>query len=96
MPDCGAYFSYGIDGRIEAVQDPVRKKAAEDTIRILRLDIKRLKDARAKAIEGALDGLDSLSADQWRAEASTYGVPDPDGHLAPYCFAIREVLLSYA
>lgn len=96
MPDCGMYFSFGSDGSIKAAPDPARQKAAGDTIRILRLNIKRLNAARAAAIEGALDGLDGLSANQWRAEAARYDVPDPDGRLAPYCFAIRQVLLSYA
>jgi len=96
MPDCGMYFSYGSDGGIKAAPDPARQQAAADAIRLLRLDIRRLNAARAAAIEGALDGLDGLSADEWRAEATRYDELDPDGRLAPYCFAIQQVLLSYA
>jgi uncharacterized protein (TIGR02646 family) len=96
MPDCGAYFSYGSDGSIDATSDPARKEAAVQTIRILRLGVDRLKSARAAAIEGAIEGLDGLSADEWRIEAGTYDVPDRDGQLAPFCFAIQHVLSSYA
>lgn len=64
MPDCGAYFSYGSDGSIDATSDPATKEAAGQTIRILRLGVDRLKSARAAAIEGAIEGLDGLSADE--------------------------------
>jgi uncharacterized protein (TIGR02646 family) len=96
MQDCAAYFSYSSDGRVDAVADPARKQAAEGTIRILRLDVKRLKEARSAAIDGALDGLVTLTADEWRAEAASYELPNPNGRLAPFCFAIRQVLLGYA
>jgi uncharacterized protein (TIGR02646 family) len=96
MPDCGAYFFYGSDGGIGAVADPVRERAAEVTIRLLRLDIKRLKEARKAAIDAAIEGLDALSPDELRAEAATYDVPDTDGRLSPYCFAIQQVLLRIA
>jgi uncharacterized protein (TIGR02646 family) len=96
MPDCATYFAYGSDGRIEAGADPDRREAAEETIRALCLGVSRLKAARAAAIDGALAGLEDLSAEEWRAEAARYDQPDIDGRLTPFCFAIQHVLLSYA
>jgi len=96
LPDCGAYFSYGSDGRIEPAPDVSRRSDAERTIRLLGLDVRRLTAARAAAIEGALDGLDGLSVDAWRAEAAAYDLRDPDGRLTPFCFALQQVLLRYA
>lgn len=95
-PDCAAYFTFGSDGRIEPTKEPAKHDAAEETIKNLCLDIRRLKAARSAAIDGALQGLDALSGDELRAEARTYDVPDPDGRLAPFCFAIQQVLLQYA
>jgi uncharacterized protein (TIGR02646 family) len=94
--DCGTYFLYGFDGSIEATADPTKEKAAKETIRILRLNVDRLKAARAAAIEGALEGLEDLSGDEWRVAAGMYDVPDSKGRLAAYGFAIQQVLLSYA
>jgi uncharacterized protein (TIGR02646 family) len=96
MPDCGTYFVYGSDGRIEAAPAPGKSEDAEHTIRTLRLDVARLKAARRAAIEGALEGLEELSEDEWRAEATHYDHPGDDGRLVPFCFAIQHVLRSYA
>ncbi|MEP7125976.1 MAG: retron system putative HNH endonuclease [Byssovorax sp.] len=96
LADCGEYFSYGSDGSIGATSDPAKNEAADRTLRILRLGVDRLKSARAAAIEGAIEGLDGLSSDEWRVEAGMYDVPDRDGRLAPFCFAIQQVLSAYA
>ncbi|KYF50891.1 hypothetical protein BE08_23025 [Sorangium cellulosum] len=96
MEDCGTYFLYGSDGRIEAVSEPMNREAAKQTIDVLRLDIGRLKAARRAAIEGALEGLEGLSADDWRTEAARYDQPGADGRLVSFCSAIQQLLLSYA
>lgn len=96
LPDCAVYFTFGSDGRIEPAQDLAKHAAAEETIKNLCLDIRRLKEARSAAIDGALQGLDTLSAGEWRAEAEKYDVPELDGRLEPFCFAIQQVLLRHA
>ncbi|XXY47411.1 retron system putative HNH endonuclease [Sorangium sp. So ce269] len=96
MEDCGAFFIYGSDGRIEAASEPAKHEVAKQTIRVLCLDIGRLKAARRAAIEGALEGLEDLSAEAWRTEAALYDQPGADDRLAPFCSAIQHVLLSFA
>lgn len=97
MQDCGEYFVFGSDGRIDATTDPAKHEAASDTIEKLQLDVKRLRQARAAAIDAALEGLDEVSAEEMKVEAERYDMPSPvDGKLAPFSFAIRQVLLSYA
>ena len=92
QPDCAAYFVFYDDGSIHASSDPAMHGPAEETIRNLALHIPKLKAARAAAIEAVLDGLDALSPAEWRAEAARYDVPDGDGRLEPFCFAIVQVL----
>ncbi|KYF83640.1 hypothetical protein BE11_36540 [Sorangium cellulosum] len=84
------------DGDCQAASDPAKHEAAKQTIRVLCLDIGRLKAARRAAIEGALEGLDGLSSDDWRTEAARYDQPGADGRLVPFCSAIQHVLLNYA
>jgi len=95
-PDCATFFTFGSNGKIEPSPDPAKRTAAEETIRRLGLDVPKLRAARRAAIDGALEGLDELSSEVLRAEATTYDVADPTGRLAPFCFAIRDVLMKYA
>jgi hypothetical protein len=94
-PDCVTYFIFGSDGRIEPSREPAKEEAARTTIKNLQLDVRRLKEARKAAIEAAMDLLLAEPNGDWRAEAARYDVPRA-GRLAPFCFAIQEVLLSYA
>lgn len=96
QPDCGGYFVFRDDGSIHASRDPLKHGPAEETIRNLALHIPKLKAARAAAIDGALDGLEALSPDEWRAEAARYDVPDGTSRRQAFCFAIQQVLLRHA
>jgi uncharacterized protein (TIGR02646 family) len=97
MQDCEESFVFGNDGRIEAAEDPAKQVAANDTIEKLQLNVKRLRGARAAAIEAALQGLENASTEEMRIEAERYEKTSPvDGKLDPFAFAIRQVLLSYA
>lgn len=94
-PDCAAYFIFGSDGRIEPSRETAKEEAARTTIKNLQLDVLRLKAARKAAIDAAIDILLAEPNGDWRAEAARYDIPQA-GRLAPFCFAIQEVLLSYA
>jgi hypothetical protein len=95
LPECGTYFLFGSDGSIKPVGDLAKQELARETIQNLRLDIPKLKAARRAAIDGAIDGGDDLSAEDWRAMADEYDAPGADGRLMPFCFAVRQVLLNY-
>jgi uncharacterized protein (TIGR02646 family) len=96
FPDCESFFTYSSNGKIEPSTDPARHEAAEETIRTLGLSVPKLQAARKAAIDGALEGLEEISAEEMRVEAASYEKPDPDGRLAPFCFAIHYMLLKYA
>lgn len=95
-PDCESFFLYSSNGKIEPSTEPSKHVLAEETIRHLGLSVPKLQAARKAAIEGALEGLPQLSAEEMRAEAAQYDNQDQDGKFAPFCFAIRHVLLKYA
>jgi uncharacterized protein (TIGR02646 family) len=95
MPDCADYFTYGSDGSIGPA-DAAHDEPAKTTITLLGLGVRRLRASRLAAIDAALQGLDLLSGDEWRAEAAAYDFPDAEGRLSPYCFAVKQVLLRNA
>jgi hypothetical protein len=94
-PDCETHFIFRPDGVIEPTQDPTKASAARETIRRLGLDIPKLNAQRAKAFDPILEILESISDGEICALIQGYSEPDRDGRLAPFCFALVQVLKWY-
>ncbi len=94
-PDCENYFIFRADGRIEGTDDPAMKRAALETIQRLGLDVGSLIAQREKALEPIVEVLESTSDAEKLALIEGYSEADRDGRLAPFCFALVQILKRY-
>jgi uncharacterized protein (TIGR02646 family) len=94
-PDCEGYFVFRSNGTIEPTDDPEKKRTARETIKRLGLDIEKLNGYRNKALEAIQDVLDSGTDHELRALIEGVSRPDAEGRLAPFCFALVQVLKRY-
>jgi len=90
--DCETRFRFAADGAIYPRRDEDR--GARETIGRLGLDIPKLRAMRRKAIDGALQDLDSLTDDDILRLVDAFARRDADGRHAECCFAVGYVLLT--
>jgi uncharacterized protein (TIGR02646 family) len=79
-PDCATRFIFTVEGEILAAQP--QDQAAQDTIKLLGLDISTLNAMRARVIEPFLD--ESLEDDEFEEFFAAYLQPDADGVLGEF------------
>lgn len=85
--DCEARFLFSIRGKISVAE---ADEAAEETVRRLGLDHKRLEALRESAITETLHRLDLPSAR--RRLAGLLQAEEAGGRLEPFCFALKQAL----
>jgi len=90
-PACEGRFSFTGDGRINPTED--NDPAASETIKRLGLDIPKLNDFRAKAIEPFLD--DKLSLDEIKDFVSGYLTKDQSGHFGEFWTTIHYLFNDF-
>jgi uncharacterized protein (TIGR02646 family) len=95
-PCCDYCFVFRPDGMIGPTQDPLKKHAAEETIERLGLAIDKLRAARKVALDTAFDEMFAKPESKWNDYIQSLCEPDADGRLAPFCFALVQVLKRYA
>lgn len=84
-PGCEKRFAFLFNGEIKGADE--KDKAASETIERLGLNIPKLKDLRAKAIEPFLD--ESLSLEEIQAFVLVYLDQSPNGYLEEFWTTIR-------
>ena len=94
-PDCEDYFVYRPNGTIEPTKHPGKNPAARETMDRLGLDIPKLNARRASALAPIIDALDLSSDEERQALIEGYSRPGREGRLAPFCFALVQVLKRY-
>ena len=90
-PTCKNRFSYTGLGDIEPVSTD--DKAAIETIKRLGLDIPKLNDMRAKAIEPFLD--ESLNDEELKRFVNGYLCKNDDGHYGEFFTTIQSLFRGY-
>ena len=88
-PDCEHAFKYTADGYISPADN---NKDAKDTIDILRLDIKKLRDKRHDAIKPFLDS--TLSPQEFNDFVSGYLQKDTHGRFSPFYTTIARIFTN--
>ena len=87
-------FQYAADGSVAHLHSD---HAAENTIKVLRLDHEQLVDLRKAAIEERVLDLDvGLSAQEAEALSRAVLAADATGRIPEFCLAISQVALWYA
>lgn len=94
-PDCESHFIFRPDGAIEPTPDTAKRPAGEETIERLGLAVDKVVADRNAALDGALEQMFSKPESQWKDYIQSLCEPDQDGRLAPFCFALAQVLRRY-
>jgi uncharacterized protein (TIGR02646 family) len=89
-PSCESRFSFRYDGRIKSTKNDV---AAEETIKKLGLDVGKLVESRAKAIEPFLEP--TLTRDDLKRLVSGYLQKNNQGAYGAFWTTIRYLFMDY-
>ena len=95
LPDCREYFNFTSDGAIIPRQEGEQAQSAARTIDLLQLDLPLLEARRRAAIDGILDGLDTMPDSELRMLTTALDTRDSDGRFTPFCSALVRVLEHY-
>ena len=94
-PNCNKYFRYTGAGEILPTEDPEHQAAAETTIRMLALDINKLKKMRRKVVDGVIQATDGLSEKEIKQLAEAYLERDETESYAPFWATIDYVMRQF-
>lgn len=90
--NCKEFFKYTDDGQILATNNSKKQLAAETTIDKLGLNIDKLKDLRAKALEPILEIINTITEEDKQDLILGFGEADSKGHYEEFCAAIIYLL----
>ncbi len=87
IADCTDFFEYQADGKILPSQDTTKHPVAKETMQRLHLNISKLTAARARSLEGLLEGLglEELSLVEIEKMIDQFGRKNINGQYAPFC-----------
>ena len=94
-PNCSSYFRYTGAGEILPTQDPQHQEAAETTIKMLALDINKLKKMRRKVVDGVIQATQGLSEKEIKQLAEAYLERDETGSYVPFWATIDYVMRKF-
>ncbi|MEO0686206.1 MAG: retron system putative HNH endonuclease, partial [Cyanobacteria bacterium J06649_11] len=83
-PNCSSYFRYTGAGEILPSENSERQEAAETTIKMLALDINKLKKMRRKAVDGVIQATQGLSKKEIKQLAEAWLDRDSSGRYEPF------------
>ncbi|BBD64649.1 hypothetical protein NIES4072_16890 [Nostoc commune NIES-4072] len=90
--NCEAFFNYTDDGQILATDNSKKQLAAETTIDKLGLNIDKLKDLRAKAVEPILEIINTITEGERQDLILGFSETDSKGYYEEFCAAIIYLL----
>ncbi|MBN3897534.1 MAG: TIGR02646 family protein [Nostoc sp. NOS(2021)] len=90
--NCEEFFKYTDDGQILATNNSKKQLAAETTIDKLALNIDKLKDLRAKALEPILEIINTITEEDRQDLILGFSETDSKGHYEEFCAAIIYLL----
>ncbi len=94
-PNCSKYFKYTGAGEILPTEDPEHQEAAETTIKMLALDINKLKKMRRKVFDGVIQATEGLSEKEIKQLASAYLERDETNSYAPFWATIDYAIKQF-
>ena len=94
-PNCNKYFRYTGAGEILPTEDPEHQAAAETTIKMLALDINKLKKMRRKVVDGVIQATDGLTEKEIKKLAEAYLERDETESYAPFWATIDYVMRQF-
>ncbi|MEH1779391.1 MAG: retron system putative HNH endonuclease [Nostoc sp.] len=89
---CAEFFRYTDDGQILATNNSEKQLAAETTIDKLALNIDKLKDLRAKALEPILEIINTITEEDRQDLILGFSETDSKGYYEEFCAAIIYLL----
>ncbi|MEH1923079.1 retron system putative HNH endonuclease [Nostoc sp.] len=90
--NCAEFFRYTDDGQILATNNSEKQLAAETTIDKLALNIDKLKDLRAKALEPILEIINTITEEERQDLILGFSETDSKGYYEEFCAAIIYLL----
>ncbi|MEH1784340.1 MAG: retron system putative HNH endonuclease [Nostoc sp.] len=90
--NCAEFFRYTDDGQILATNNSEKQLAAETTIDKLALNIDKLKDLRAKALEPILEIINTITEEDRQDLILGFSETDSKGYYEEFCAAIIYLL----
>jgi len=90
--NCAEFFRYTDDGQILATNNSEKQLPAETTIDKLGLNIDKLIDLRAKALEPILEIINTITDEERQDLIIGFGKTDSRGHYEEFCAAIIYLL----
>lgn len=94
-PNCSKYFRYTGAGEILPTEDPEHQQAAETTIKMLALDINKLKKMRRKVVDGVIQATEGLSEKEVKQLAEAWLERDETDSYAPFWATIDYVMKQF-
>ena len=94
-PNCSSYFRYTGAGEILATPDTEHQEAAETTIKMLALDINKLKKMRRKVVDGVIQATQDLSEEEIKQLSEAWLERDTSGRYEPFWATIDYVLKQF-
>ncbi|BAY84194.1 hypothetical protein NIES267_36900 [Calothrix parasitica NIES-267] len=94
-PNCSSYFRYTGAGEILPTQDPLHQQAAETTIKMLALDINKLKKMRRKVVDGVIQATQDLSEEEIKELAEAWLERDTSERYEPFWATIDYVMKQF-
>lgn len=94
-PNCNKYFRYTGAGEILPTVDPKHQEAAETTIKMLALDINKLKKMRRKVVDGVIQATEGLSEKEIKQLAEAYLERDETDSYAPFWATIDYTMRQF-
>jgi len=90
--NCAEFFRYTDDGQILATNNSEKQLAAQTTIDKLALNIDKLKDLRAKALEPILEIINAITEGERQDLILGFSETDSKGYYEEFCAAIIYLL----
>lgn len=94
-PNCSSYFKYTGSGEILPTDNPEHQEAAETTIRMLALNINKLKKMRRKVVDGVIEATQDLSEEEIKELAEAYLERDGNQRYEQFWATIDYVMRQF-
>ena len=95
MTDCREYFEFTSAGEILSRASHPGAQMADETIKLLKLDLPLLEARRKQAIDGVVDLLATASDAELGTLVARLDERDDAGRFLPFCSAVVHVLKQY-
>jgi len=94
-PNCSSYFKYTGAGEILPTENSEHQEAAETTIRMLALNINKLKKMRRKVVDGVIEATQGLSEKEIKKLSQAYLERDETQSYTPFWATIDYVMQQF-